>query len=198
MAQGCLRCRDRAWKVLCAHTRAGSRVPAFSSVQTEPLPSTHEAAYGGREDCEPRVRSPPRSGQTQIAAAVDQVGDPCAQPGLEPCACPEARRRAVAGSLTRAGRDYLAQRPREGRTFSCSDPAWDGGMPPRGSWRRPGGPQPRRPAPLRRDRVDPAPIGAVTTTPVANTEDTSGDVVLPLTAAPNRCALAMCRNRRGG
>ena len=66
----------------------------------------------------------------------------------------------MAGSLTRAGRDYLAQRPREGRTFSCSDPAWDGGMPPRGSWRRPGGPQPRRPAPLRRDRVDPAPIGA--------------------------------------
>ena len=130
---------------------------------------------GGREDGEPRLRSPPRSGQTQIAAAVDQVGDPCAQPGLEPCACPEARRRAVAGSLTRAGRDYLAQRPREGRTFSCSDPAWDGGMPPRGSWRRPGGPQPRRPAPLRRDRVDPGPIGAVTTTPVANTEDTSGD-----------------------
>ena len=115
---------------------------------------------GWREDGEPRLRSPPRSGQTQIAAAVDQVGDPCAQPGLEPCACPEARRRAVAGSLTRAGRDYLAQRPREGRTFSCSDPAWDGGMPPRGSWRRPGGPQPRRPAPLRRDRVSPAPIGA--------------------------------------
>ena len=99
-----------------------------------------ERLRGWREDDEPRLRSPPRSGQTQTAAAVDQVREPCAHPGLEPCARPEARRRAVAGSLTWAGRDYLVQRPREGRTFSCSDPVWDG-APPRGSWRRPGGPQ---------------------------------------------------------
>ena len=124
------------------HTHGQARGYPLSAVsRLSPFHRRTKRLTGGREDGEPRLRSPPRSGQTQIAAAVDQVGDPCAQPGLEPCACPEARRRAVAGSLTRAGRDYLAQRPREGRTFSCSDPAWDGGMPPRGSWRRPGGPQ---------------------------------------------------------
>ena len=63
------------------------------------------------------------------------VGDPCAHPGLEPCAGPEARRRAVAGALIRAtpstasGPPGSSYRSSTGRIRTTSEAAAPGGSP---------------------------------------------------------------------